>query len=317
MLQPFPQEVAEHAYNLLTTALGLEALPPPEQVQALLSMPTADLQAKLSTAPVPIPISSVIDNDIVPAATTYATLADPQSTRALYPGTQWCKSLLLGDGQHDGMVIMLMALSSRTDDLPAALRSHLAAALPDDPASADALAARYGIGPDPDAVLQLVNDAIFAQGTTAAARAWARCGGGSAEVDGNRAFLARFNMPNPWAGGWRGRATHALDMAVLLGNYNEFLGRGQRACSERMAEGLLAFAHGGEPFPAYSGRTEDGVSMVYYAGVGDEEDGSGVVREADRVGTGRRGIMEEVAGGRPEMLDKVLLAVGMLLQGPK
>ncbi|ROW07249.1 hypothetical protein VMCG_03797 [Cytospora schulzeri] len=313
LLQPFPFEVAETAYSIMTSVLGLDGLPPSEQVKALLEIPAADLSAKLIGAP--IPIGSVIDGDIVPSRATYAGLADADSVKSLYPGTEWCKSILVGDGQLDGMVIAVTALGHRTDNLASTLKNCLAAALPDESARVKAIVDAYGIdasNTDRLPVVHFVNDILFAQGTKATAQAWA----GAGTKLGTKSYLTHFNMPNPWSGEWQGHATHALDLAILLGNYNEFLSEGQRACSEKMADDLLAFAYGKEPFPPYSG-APDGTSTVYYAGVSSEKDESKVVNESDRAGTGRRRILEDVAAGQPEVLDNLLKAVALLLQGPR
>lgn len=312
-LQPFPKEVAEIAYSIMTSILGLDGLPPAEQVAALLEIPATELSAKLAGAP--IPIASVIDGDIVPSAVTYADLASTDSVRRLYPGTEWCRSIMVGDGQLDGMVIAVTALAGRTDNLATTLKKCLTAVLPEQPAKVKAVVDAYGIdesNTDRLPVINFINDILFAQGTKATAEAWAMAG---SKLE-TKAFLAHFNMPNPWSGDWQGYATHALDLAVLLGNYNDFLSEGQRACSEKMSEDLLAFVYGREPFELYSGRA-DGVSMVYYAGVSSERDQSQVVNESDRDSTGRRGILEDVAVGQPEVLNSLLQAVGLLLQGPK
>ncbi|KUI72129.1 Neuroligin-4, Y-linked [Cytospora mali] len=313
MLRPFPLEVAEIAYSIITNVLGLDGLPPAEQVKSLLAIPATQLSAKL--AGVAIPISAVVDGDIVPSEATYAGLANTEALKTLFPGTEWCKTIMVGDGQLDSMVMAITALGSRTDNLAATLKSCLAAVFPDDPTQVKAVVDAYGIdesNTDRMPVLHFINDIIFGYPAEATAKAWA----GAGSKLGTKSFLTHFNMPNPWAGDWQGHATHALDVAILLGNYNKFLSEGQRACSEKMAGDLLAFAHGKEPFPPFSGGT-DGVSMVYYAGVGSDKDESHVVNDSDRNGTGRRGILVDVAAGQPEVLDNLLKAAALLLQGPK
>lgn len=313
MLQPFPLEVAEFAYSIMTSVLGLDGLPPAEQVKALLEIPATELSAKLTGAP--IPISYVMDGDIIPSTATYVGLADTDSAKSLYPGTEWCKTIMVGDGQFDSMVMGAMALGSRTDNLAFSLKNCLTAVFPNEPAKVKTITDAYGIAEsntDMVPVLHFINDILFAQGTKAAAQAWA----GACSELGTKSYLTHFNMPNPWSGAWQGHATHALDMAILLGNYSEFLSEGQRACSGKMADGLLAFAYGKEPFPRYSGAPE-GASMVYYAGVSSDKDESQATNESDRARTGRRGILEEVAAGKPEVMDDLLKAAGLFLQGPK
>lgn len=61
---------------------------------------------------------------------------------------------------------------------------------------------------------------------------------------GLEAFLCRFNCPNPWDGAWKGHATHILDLAFLLLNYNQYLSKGQQQAAERFADDVIACARG-------------------------------------------------------------------------
>ncbi|KAH9205307.1 hypothetical protein DL95DRAFT_417531 [Leptodontidium sp. 2 PMI_412] len=53
-------------------------------------------------------------------------------------------------------------------------------------------------------------------------RAWSRC-----QISDTEAFLYRFNNQNLWDGPWKGRATHAQDVAFLFQNYRDVLSAGQ------------------------------------------------------------------------------------------
>lgn len=285
-------------------------------MQALLEIPAAELSSRLSA--VPLPLQAVVDGDIVRASPTYAGLAAASdSPEALFPGAGWCKTIVMGDCATDGMIMSVTALAHRIDNLAALLKKHLEAAFSGadtDVAKAAAVVEGYGIdraGHYRLPVIQFINDISFAEAARATARAWALAG----PRLGTKAYLTHFNLPNPWDGTWKGHATHALDVVTLLGNYNEFLGEGQRACAEKMALDLLALAHGAEPFPPYSG-TQDGESTVYYAGVDSKEDGSYVAVESDESKTGRRNVLANVAAGDPRVLDKLLGVFGQLLQGP-
>lgn len=313
LIHPLPAGVAEVAFGIVTNALGLEKVQPAEQVKALLEIPAAELSAKLSKTP--FPLAAVIDDDIVKSTPTFARLADTASIEKLFPGIKWCKTLMIGDSQVDGMIMGITALANRPDNLASSLKKCLEAVFPDDGPKVTAILNGYGIDESKDdkmAVLDFVNDIAFAQGARAAAQAWA----GPATRLGSKAYLAHFNIPNPWDGPWKGHATHALDVALVLGNYNEFLGEGQKACAEKMAADLLSLAHGQEPFPAYSG-AQDGKSMVYYAGTGSKKDESYVVSDSDESKTGRRAILDEVAAGNPDVLDKLLGVFALFIQGPR
>lgn len=213
------------------------------------------------------------------------------------------------------MIIAITALANRPDNLAASLKKSLEAVFSGDTAKVTAVLEGYSIDESKDdkfPVINFINDIAFALGAKATAQAWA----GAASRLNTKAYLTRFNMPNPWDGPWQGHASHALDAAMLLGNYNDFLGEGQKACAEKMAGDLISFAHGKEPFPSYSGQP-DGSAMVYYAGIDSKEDVSHSVSGADESGTGRRSILDQVAAGNPEVLDKLLGAFALLLQGPR
>lgn len=320
LLQPVPEFVGEIAYGIVTGALGLADLAPAEQVQALLSTPAAELSARLQG--VPFPVSAIIDGDVVKAAPSYAGLAKPGGVEALFPGAKWCKAVWLGDCQLDGMIMAILALANRADNPAASLKKYFELTFPDDPAKVTALLQGFGIdesNKDNVPVLGFVNDISFAAAARATAAAWAAQAG--ATSSGSKAYLSHLNAPNPWPGAWRGHATHVFDVVLLLGNYDAFLGAGQRALGERMARDLVAYAHGRDPFPAHgdgSASSSGGakLSQVYFAGADDDKDGSYVASEADGARTGRRSVLEDVAAGDAEVLDKLLGVFGQFLQGP-
>lgn len=220
----------------------------------------------------------------------------------------------MGDCQLDGMIMAILALGNRPDNPAASLKKYFEITFPDDPAKVKALVQGFGIdesNKDNLPVLSFINDISFASAARATVQAWA---GAGARL-GTKGYLSHVNAPNPWAGPWQGHATHVLDLMVLLGNYDEFLGAGQRAVGERMALDVVAYAYGKEPFPAHSG-APDGQSQVYYAGADDKVDGSYVASEADGSKTGRRSVLEDLAAGDAVVLDKLLGVFGQFLQGP-
>lgn len=294
----------------MTNILGLSALSPAEQVKSLLALPPSELVTKL--AGVPVPLAAVVDGDIVKAVPTYTALADTAKLdTALFPGAKWCKTIVISDNEWDGMII---PLAGRPDNVNASLKKCLETVFADAPATAAAVVKAYGLDPAPEGtipVVKYISDISFALGAKATAQAWAAAG----DRLGTKAYLGHFNWPNPWDGPWKGHATHALDMAIALGNYNQFLGAGQKATAEGLAADLIAFANGKEPFPVYSGKA-DAKSKVWYAGVDSTKDESAVVTDSDENATKRRSVLEKLAGGNPAVLDKFSMAFGMLLQGP-
>ncbi|POS81392.1 carboxylesterase [Diaporthe helianthi] len=312
LIQPIPLQVSEIAYEIATKILGIDSQPPADQVKSLLDIPAEELSAKIGR--LPVPVTAAEDGEVVRSTTSFAALADTSALEKEFPGTEYCKPVLLGDGEFDGMVLAVTALAARQDNLATSLRKSLETVFADDPAKVKTILDGYGINEsntDRDPVLNFVNDIGFAQPAKATAEAFAAAGSRL----GTSSFLAHFNMPNPWPGVWQGRATHALDIAILLGNYNDFLSPGQKATSEQMSGDLLAFANGNEPFTPYAAGG-GGVAKVYQAAADAKDDESRVVKESSEGDTGRRQILETVAAGDPVVLDKLLGAFGLFLKGP-
>lgn len=297
---------------MATKVLGIESQSPADQVKSLLKLPAEELSAKLGH--LPVPLSAAHDGDVVPSKTSYASLADTSSLEKEFPGVAYCKSILLGDGQFDGMIIGLTALAHRTDSLATSLKNSLNSVFADDPTTVKTILEGYGINEsntDRVPILNFLNDIGFAQPAKATVEAFA----GAGSRLGTKSFLTHFNMPNPWPGQWQGKATHALDIAILLGNYNEFLSPGQKASSDQMSGDFLAFANGREPFSPYAAGS-GGVSKVYQAGVDAKVDESRVVKESSEAETGRRRILDDLSAGDPVVLDKLLGVFGLFLKGP-
>lgn len=174
---------------------------------------------------------------------------------------------------------------------------------PTDTDTATAVIAAYGLDDDSIAttqnsterVLNFGNDVCFAVAAQAFARAWSNAG--------HEAFLYRFNCPNPWNGAWKGYATHILDLAFLLLNYNEYLSQGQRQNAERFAKDVITFVHGGEPWMAYRSGIQEG-SMVYDAPAEGDLDRSEYVGWETPQLTGRRDIMQRIDD--PGLLDRLM-----------
>lgn len=312
LIQPIPLEVTEIAYSVATKVLGIESQSPADQVKSLLKIPAEELSAKLGH--LPVPLSAAHDGDVVPSKTSYASLADTGSLEKEFPGVAYCKSILLGDGQFDGMIIGITALAHRSDNLATSLKNSLNTVFADDPNTVKTILDGYGINEsntDRVPILNFLNDIGFAQPAKATVEAFAEAGSRL----GTKSFLTHFNMPNPWPGQWQGQATHALDIAILLGNYNEFLSPGQKASSDQMSGDFLAFANGKEPFSPYAAGS-GGVSKVYQAGVDAKDDESRVVKESSEAETGRRRILDDLSAGDPIVLDKLLGVFGLFLKGP-
>ncbi|KAB5533474.1 Alpha/Beta hydrolase protein [Coniochaeta sp. 2T2.1] len=312
LMQPLPLGVAEVGYGMVTKALGLDSLSPEEQVKELLRIPTDEFEAK--TRDVHAPYMAWVDGDVVHTVPTFSSIATLDRLKKTLPGSEWCDRVSMVSCAQDGMIFLITALGGRTDDLAAALKRCITTTLSGHADLVPKLISLYGLdaASTPEerslAIANFSTDIGFSQAAIASAAAWSR--------GGKKAVLSHFTAPNPWEGPWKGHATHGQDAAFVLQNFNEHLGPGQRKVAERMGRELVDFVAGKEGLPWLGGVEEGGREVVYYAAVDGGEDESAVVSSAEAAGRlERRRELEGVVGGRAEVLDRLMDAVGMLLSG--
>jgi hypothetical protein len=158
------------------------------------------------------------------------------------------------------------------------------------------------------AILQLGGDLTFADPAVQAALSWSQTG-----ISGSQAFYYKFECPNPWQGPWTGHASHGLDTAFLLQNFNEYLASGQKNVAHQMARDFIAFVYGEDPWRAYEDN-EKVFSMRYSAGADDDHDRTELAS-----------IDKTSASAEPKFLrntvntsqaEKVLDAWNMFMRGP-
>ncbi|KAB5580885.1 Alpha/Beta hydrolase protein [Coniochaeta sp. 2T2.1] len=284
------------------------------QVRRLLTAPMDEIRDKIGRK---VPLGPLVDGGLIPRATSYALMADDAEAAKLFPGMQWCRRIMIGDCQMDGNAYA-PRLASRSDILPKTLTAHLAAALDSvDPSLTQAIISGYNLPTAATAntfestkpVLDLATDICWSVGARSFARSWSS----STITNEKKAFLYRFNVPNPWDGAWKGHATHILDIAFVLQNYREYLAPGQQKAGELFGRHVIAFVNGDVPWPAYGDGGRPG-AYVYFAPEEGEEDASCYVEDEAHERTGRRGLLQ---GVRPEVLDRVMGAWEMCMKGPK
>ncbi|CAK7237570.1 hypothetical protein SBRCBS47491_010024 [Sporothrix bragantina] len=306
---------ADASFDSVVGVIEATELPRGEQqLQAVLKAPKADLVTKVGRR---FPMGPLLDDDIIPEATTYKVLRDRDALTRLFPGLHHCKRVMMGDCQMDGMAFS-SRVAERSDILPKTLAESLGAVF--DPINAEiapAIISAYDLNPaatsntghSTEPVLNFGNDVMFALPARAFAKAW-----GTSGTPGTQAFLCHFNCPNPWEGPWKGHASHIQDIVFVLQNYRETLSSGQCLCAERYARDLITFVCGAEPWPAHTDG-EPG-SMVYFAPEDGEEDNSGFVSSEDAQKTGRRStFLLSVVG--EEHLDKLVDAWQMFMAARK
>ena len=312
-MQPLPLGVAEVGYGMVLKALGLDSLSPEEQVKELLRIPTEEFESK--TRDVHAPYMAWVDSDVVHTVPTYSNISTPAKLKTTLPGVEWCPEVWMGSCTQDGMIFLITALGGRTDDLAAALKRCITTTLAGHADLVPRVVSLYGLdsASTPEekslAVANFSTDVGFGQAAIACAAAWSASTG--------KAVLSHFTAPNPWAGPWKDHATHGLDAAFVLQNFNEHLGAGQKALAERMGRELVDFIAGKEGLPSVKSENGDGGSeVVYHASVDGMDDESVVVGSKEAAEKlERRKAFEEIVGGRVEVLDRLMDALGMLLSG--
>ncbi|KAH6698468.1 hypothetical protein BKA61DRAFT_682499 [Leptodontidium sp. MPI-SDFR-AT-0119] len=223
-----------------------------------------------------LPCSSGLPMQHVREIPTFKGLSDDSELLRLFPAIRNC-------------MIYSSRLRARTDIFPQTLAQWLKSVFdPIDSTMAPAIISAYGLElsatsntlETTEAVLNFGNDVMFDLPTVYFTRAWSRC-----QISDTEAFLSRFNNQNLWDGPWKGRATHAQDVAFLFQNYRDALSAGQCKSAERFARDIITFTSGGTAWPPYEHDTKSG-AMVYNAS--EEKDISQYVSDQRPEWTGRR-----------------------------
>jgi hypothetical protein len=204
----------------------------------------------------------------------------------------------------------------RKDDLAEALARCITTTLEGTPDIARSILSLFNLpGPTDStpeakalAAATFLTEIGFSGAAKACAQAWQ-----SAE---KTAFLTRFACPNPWDGHWKGHATHALDAAFMLQNYNEYLPDGQKAVAELMGRDLVTFVNG-QSLSGDLASDDTGVPSKSYSA--DSVDGTGQdsadYKKGDAARLEKRAAFAKLIAGRVEVLDRLMDAVGLFMSG--
>ena len=236
-MRPISLCAAESSYDAAMLALGLHAVQREKRVRQLVSM---DMQA-LRSGLAGVPLAPTVDDDL---PLDVHTFADVQCGNARVAGRHWCESVLIGDCKFDGSIFGLR-LAKRKTSIADAFRRSIRRSLSYKAHAAESFLVAYnllGDVSDDDAyerILHIASDLAFYAATVAVSEQL------HADV---KMFVYRFNEPNPFPGQWQGYATHGLDVAFLLQNFNHALQEPQRSLAERLASDVFSFVHGEEPW---------------------------------------------------------------------
>ncbi|PGH04316.1 hypothetical protein AJ80_08539 [Polytolypa hystricis UAMH7299] len=283
LLKPMPLPVAKFAYSQVAKCFSVESLGAKERVQALLDAPMMGFPTKL---PPSIPLLPLLDGDIISANLTFAEWGEANTVKNKVPGVSWCRKVMIGDCQFDGCMFGKL-LPHPKEKIAQRFRETASKILANHLDVALSLFEAYNISEcltDEEAfqnILRFINDIAFYAPTTTLARAWAP----------DRAYVYHFNELNPWEGPNKGEASHALDIAFLFQNYNEFLSEKQRLAAVTFAKHVIAFANEQEPFRAYDAAAGKGAQTY-----GTPEEGCSLFVDGTEPGDyGRRDVIWKLA----------------------
>lgn len=301
LMAPVPLEFANANGKKVMEVLGLKGKSTEEQVEYLRTTDALNLRTKLMT----VPMLPVADPDSDPPLVGHS-IEEWRSGKVNIP--QHVESMMIGDCQFDGN-IQALRIMHRKKGIAKAFCTHIKSSkLPPD--VGDKLLAGYGIKSDLDdeeaflRVLEVANDVGFYVPTNAFAETFAAKGA-------QKAYVYRFNEPNPWDGPWKGCANHILDIAFLFQNFSEYLDEQQRTAAEQFAEDVFKFCYGEAPWEAW--KSDKRVAKVL------GPNGKMEVTEDVPGKVGRRSILfdrAEEIGVEVQGMDKICDVFNAFLRGP-
>jgi carboxylesterase type B len=264
-------------YEDQSTYLELDPNDVESRKRALLDTDAEELVQKL---PLAQHFTATIDGQWLKQDAAPETLIDGQIP---HHKPSWCKEFVIGDTAHDGLVLKTRILDHPEvlTRLKKACEKHLS------PSQAHQLLATYNLDiqltkkDEEDRLRELVSELRFYLPLLAAYRGWKACS------PPKRASRYHFHVPNPLEGPFKGLASHELDVAFLLQNYDEHFDGKSREIARELQDQFLRFVNG-------VGWAEEGKLVVF------EGDGIVVVDEEkyDAMYRGGRGAVLEQIGVR-------------------
>ncbi|KAH6999398.1 Carboxylesterase [Ilyonectria destructans] len=236
--QPQPIEVNERTtFQPLVSSLGLADLPASEKLESLHRTPWETLvKSNLNVRVFPS-----VSSGFVPLEAEFEPLRD-QVARHF----SWCKSLMVGDCAQDASAFRRGALKPNwVDDFNVAAEQYL------ERQEVEAIHELYKLGhsglPNTEPGLtQFISDVRFYLPVVLMRMAAPK----SADLR-----IYHLLEGNSFEGPFKGAASHVLDIALILQNYDEHLPMETSALGKRMAENFIDFANG---IPETTAKTDGG-----------------------------------------------------------
>ncbi|KAL6711805.1 hypothetical protein ACN47E_002848 [Coniothyrium glycines] len=181
--------------------------------------------------------AGLIEDEWLEHDVTLETMLD---RRSIHHKPTWCAEFVVGDTALDGTV-----LKSRVLDHPQALDRLLSAcAIRLSTSETQKLLAAYHLDEaEPsqietaDHLRELLSELRFYLPVLAAYQGW------KSLQPAQRAGRYHFHIPNPFDGDFKGIASHELDVAYLLGNFQDHLDEHNQKLAHAMADKFIGFAN--------------------------------------------------------------------------
>jgi carboxylesterase type B len=210
--------------------LGLSATDTATLRKTLLHTEAQDLAQQL---PFAAHYCGFVDGTWLPKTITPSLISNPQY--AIHNPT-WCKTFVIGNTTHDGTILQARILDSPNAlvRLTSACRLHLT------PSETSRLLHAYNLDAplspkhERATLLILASDLRFNEPARRAHKGWEQ----------SKAGRYHFQVSNPFPGAYTGLASHELDVAFLLQNFNGVMDERNRGIARGMADHFIAFVNG-------------------------------------------------------------------------
>lgn len=244
--KPRNKQWQQQMYEDQSAYLGLDAKDKDGRRRALLM---TDAEALAQKLPLAQHFTGTIDRLWLKADVTLETLIDGQCVEHK---PSWCKEFIVGDAAHDGIVLKARILDHPQvfDRLKEACNTYLS------PVEAHKLLATYkldgalNVNEITGRICELASELRFHVPALAVYQGWKRC------VPQKKASRYHFHVANPVEGPFKGLASHELDVAYLLQNFNSQFDQKNRELAENIADHFIRFING-------EGWVEEGKVVVF------------------------------------------------------
>jgi carboxylesterase type B len=203
--------------------------------------------------------AATVDGQFITHEVAIETIMDGSS--AIHKPS-WCKEFVIGDTEHDGLVVMKRLLDQPDDYgcLKKACHTHLTPSETHQLLKAYRLEGEFSKKEKEDRMLTLASELRFYLPALAAYRGW------QARSPPRPTSRYHFHVPDPIDGPYKGLAAHELDVAYLLQNFDPYFSENDRKIARAMQDQFIKYIHG-------KGWVEKGRMIVF--------DKSGVVEIGD------------------------------------